>query len=369
MKTTIPNSNTVFLNGREWLIVLGVFIAISLVVYNGFNRWERIPVETDFRSTCWEARMSDYYAYSQWANYARDHYKILLIGDSVIWGQEVPNNETVSHFINQQLGKEEVANLGIDGLTLAALDGMVANYGSAFRNTNAIVELNPLWMSSPKRDMREKGNFHHPRLVPQFDPRIKYFKDFNERLGYVIEHHLKVPPFVRHLMVNYYDNKSVANWLLENPYRNPLSAITFQGPSMMKEKQGLGTDWASREKDPAKIELRDDPFLNPDESVMFEHFLRALDKLKKHNVNAMVLLGPFNTYNLNPESRQKLFTMIGQIKQILDKRGVTYFDATCDLLPSTAYADQCHALASGHAQLAEAMVKDPKVQRWLATVK
>lgn len=369
MKSSIANSNSLILGGREWLLVLGIFTVISLVVYNGFNRWERIPVEPDFRSTCWEARMSDYYAYSQWANYAREHYKILLLGDSVIWGQEVPNNETISHFLNQQLGSEKVANLGIDGLTLAALDGILANYGSGFRDTNAIVELNPLWMSSPKRDMREKGTFHHPRLVPQFDSRIKYFKDFNERLGYVIEHHLKVPPFVRHLMVNYYDNKSVANWLLESPYRNPLSAITFQGPPMMKEKQGLGTGWEGRIKNKDKFKPINDPFLQPEESVMFEHFIKALDKLKKNNVNAMILLGPYNTYNLTPESKQKLFVMIGEIKKILDARNVTYFDSTNDLLPSDAYADQCHALAVGHAQLAEAMVKDPKVQQWLATVK
>lgn len=369
MKTTIPNSNSVILTGKEWLLVIGILVVICLVAYNGFSRWEKLPIEADFRSTCWEERMSDYYAYSEWANYARNHYKILLIGDSVIWGQEVPNNETVSHFINQQLGREEVANLGIDGLTLTSLDGILANYGSAFHDTNAIVELNPLWVSSPKRDLRGDWHFHHPRLVPQFDHRIKYYKDFNERLGYVIEHHLKVPPFVRHLMVNYYDNKSVASWLLENPYRNPLTAITFQGPPMMREKQGLGTDWASRIKKPEDFKPLDDPFVKLDESIQFEHFIKALDKLKKHNVNCIVLLGPYNSYNLTPESKQLLFSTMNDIKKVLDQRGVPYFDSTHDLIPSEFYGDQCHALAGGHALLAEAFAKDPMVQKWLATVK
>lgn len=369
MRQTVQHSNTFVLTGKEWLITIGIFLAISFTVYTGWRFWERIPVEKDFRATCWEARMSDYYAYSQWARYARSHYPVLLVGDSVIWGQEVNNDQTISHYLNEELGGEKVANLGIDGLTLAALDGLVTHYGGDLRDTNAIVELNPLWLSSPKRDFRGGWNFHHPRLVPQFDRRIEYYKDTNERLGYVIEHILRIPPFVRHLMVNYYDNKSVANWLLDFPYRNPLAAINFQGAPMMKEKQGLGTDWESRIEDRTKWKPVDDPFLDPDETIQFGCFLDAIEKLKKRNVNVFVLLGPYNTWNLTPESKTKLFSMMDAIKARLDKEGIPYFDSTRDLLPSNAYADQCHALAGGHARLAEVMTRDPKFREWMNGVR
>ncbi|MHB9029458.1 MAG: hypothetical protein ACYC9O_11880 [Candidatus Latescibacterota bacterium] len=369
MREPISNSNAFLLTGKEWLITIGVFLVLTFGVYTSWYHLERIPVEPDFRSTCWDARMSDYYNYSQWARYAREHYKILLIGDSVIWGQEVDNNQTISHYLNEQLGEEKVANLGIDGLTCAALDGIVTHYGRNLHDTNMIVEINPLWMSSPTRDLRGEWKFHHPRLVPQFNKRITYYKDTNERLGYAIEHILRIPPFVRHLMVNYFDNKSVANWLLEFPYRNPLTAINFQGAPMMKEKQGRGTSWESRIKNKEKWKPVDDPFLEPDESLQFQHFLAALEKLQKRNVNVFVLLGPFNTWNLTPEAKERFFAMMDKVGKKLDDRGIPWFDSTRDLIPSEEYGDNCHALAGGHSVLAAAMAQDAKFREWLNGIK
>jgi hypothetical protein len=174
MREPISNSNAFLLTGKEWLITLSIFLIVSFGVYSRWRHWERIPVEKDFRSTCWEARMSDYYSYAQWIRVARDRYPILLIGDSVIWGQEVANDETISHYLNERLGDGKVANLGIDGLTCTALNGIVTHYGRHLRDTNAIVEINPLWLSSPRRDLRTDWRFHHPRLVSQFDRRIAY---------------------------------------------------------------------------------------------------------------------------------------------------------------------------------------------------
>lgn len=369
MQERIPNSNAFLLSGKEWLVTIGIFLVLTIGVYTQWPKWERLTAGPDYRSTCWEARMSDYYAFSQWISHARDHYKILLIGDSVIWGQEVDNDQTISHFINGQLGGEMVANAGMDGLTPAALEGIVKHYGKGLHDTHAIVELNPLWMSSPKRDLRTDWKFHHPRLVHQFDRRISYYKDVNERLGYAIEHALRIPPFVRHLMVSYYDNKSVASWLIENPYRNPFAAITFHTPPLMREKQGRGTDWQSRIKNPAKWKPVDDPFIDPAASIQFEGFLTALDVLKKRNVSTFVLLGPYNTWNLTPESKARLFAMLDTIGATLTERGIPYFDATRDLIPSGGYGDQCHALADGHALLAAALANDPGFKTWVDGIK
>jgi hypothetical protein len=366
MKQTIPNSNSIILTGREWLITIAVFLAFSATIYNGWYHWEKLAIEPDYRSTCWEERMSDYWAYMQWCRYARSHYKILIIGDSVIWGQEVSNNETISHYLNAQLGKEEIANLGIDGLTDAALDGLVTYYGNFLHDTNVILQFNPLWMGSPSRDMREKWRFHHPRLVPQLNRRLKYYKNLNERVGYLFEHHLRLPPFIRHQMVNYFDNKSIAAWLMDNPYRCPLSAITFKSAPMMKEKQGLGKSWLDRR---GGGRLANEPFLSLNESIQWKCYLDALAKLKKMHVNVFILLGPFNTYALTPASRERSFVMLDAVKEELDRQGLPYFDTTHELIPSREYGDNCHALAGGHAILAEAMVKDPVFQKWMTAIK
>jgi hypothetical protein len=369
MKPTIPNSNHVFLTWREWVITIGLFLLISYVLYFGWYHWETLPLERDYRSTCWEERMSDYWAYSQWSRIARGEHRILQIGSSVTWGQEVPNTETISHYINQEIGRDDVANLGIDGLTNAAMVGLFRYYGRYLRKANIILEFNPLWMSTPRRDLRGKGDdlwtFHHPRLVAQFDRRISYYRGLNERLGYFFENLLKLPPFVRHLMVNYFENKSLAAWLMDHPYRLPLAAITFRGAPMMRERQGLGTSWSSRKG----AEIRDDPFLPLGESVQWEFYLKALSILKKKGSKVFILLGPFNTYCLSARSRERYFSMMDEVKKKLDELGYPYFDSTRDLLPSDEFADQCHLLKEGHVLLARALAKDAAFKQWLVRLK
>jgi hypothetical protein len=368
-KPTIANSNSLFLTPEEWAVAIVLFLAVNGVLYFGWYHWEKLPLEPDYRSTCWAERMSDYWAYSQWTRAARRRYRILEIGSSVTWGQEVPNTETLSHYINRELGRDEVANLGLDGLTDAAMVGLFKHYARGLRDANIILEFNPLWLSTVRRDLRGKGSdiwqFHHPRLVPQFDHRISYYRGFDERLGYLFEHYLKLPPFVRHLMVNYFENKSLAEWLMDHPYRLPTSAVTFRGAPMMKERQGPGTPWSTRQE----AEKRDDSFVSTGESLQWEFYLKALDLLKKKGCHVFILLGPYNSYCLTDASRGRLFSMMDEVKENLGELGYPYFDATRDLLPSEQYGDQCHLLRDGHAVLARALVKDAAFQRWLAGLK
>ncbi len=362
MKKTIPNSNSVVLTGKEWILTLALAGIISFSVYSGWDRWEKIDLVPDYRSTCWEERMSDYWAYEQWSRIACGKFKILLIGDSEIWGQEVANTETISHCLNATLGSEAVANLGIDGLSNAAMEGLFRYYGRHIRHANVILQFNPLWMSSPWRDMREDWVFHHPRLVRPFDRRIHYYRGLGERLGYLLEHCLRLPPFVRHLMVNCFENKSIAVWLLDHPRQLPTGAITFKGAPVMKEKQGLGTPWSSRDG-AGKI---DDPFLSPDRSVEWECYRGALRLLKEKGNRVFVLLGPYNTYNLTDKSRARFFAMMASVKKKLDELGYPYFDSTRDLLPSREYADKSHVLRNGHVLLARAMTQDARFRQWVA---
>ncbi|MDD8015377.1 MAG: hypothetical protein PHX45_06755 [Acidobacteriota bacterium] len=369
MKPTIANSNHVILSGREWIFTVILFLIIGFVLYFGWYHWEELPLESDFRSTCWEERMSDYWAYSQWGRAARARHRVLLIGSSVIWGQEVPHDETLSHYLNDELGAEDVANMGIDGLTNAAMTGLFKHYGRFLRGADVILEFNPLWMSSPRRDLRGKGSdlwqFHHPRLVPQLDRRISYYRGINERVGYLLENDLKLPPFVRHLMVNYFENKSVAAWLMDHPYRLPPGAITFRAAPMMKEKQGLGTSWSSRKE----AEIWDNPFLSLDESIQWEFYLKALRLLRNKGCRVFILLGPYNTHCLTEKSRERGRAMIEAVKHRLDEMGYPYFDTTKGFLPSDQFADQCHLLKGGHMLLARALVDDAAFRKWLGGLK
>ena len=110
----------------------------------------------------------------------------------------------------------------------------------------------------------------------------------------------------------------------------------------------------------------DQPFVDLEESIQFELFLDALDRLKDKNSRVFVLIGPYNEHQLVPGSRAILFERMAELKQILDRLGYPYYDAFSAGLPSRAYADNCHLLAEGHEILARGLVHDPSFQNWLA---
>ena len=101
---------------REWTVAAVIFLVACTVIQQGWYRWERFERVKDYRLPCFGERMSDYWSFVRWCRFARDQYKVSLIGDSVIWGQEVTNDQTISHHLNEQYGQEIFANMGIDGL-------------------------------------------------------------------------------------------------------------------------------------------------------------------------------------------------------------------------------------------------------------
>ncbi|MCE5249215.1 hypothetical protein LLG96_03245 [bacterium] len=364
--SSISVSNAMVLSLREWIITIFAVAVICSVIYYGWNSWESFTPGPDHRETCWAERQSDYWAYNRWIRYAREHYKVLLLGDSVIWGQEVPNTGTISHYINEYYGKELVANLGNDGLFMAGINGIAHYWGDNLSNTNILLQLSPLWVLNLRRDLREdkKYNYHHPRLIPQFSRRIKYHHDLNTRLGYFIERYLRLFPFVRHLMANYYDNKSISGWMMDNPYSNPFKAITFVATPVMAESQGQGISWELK-----KVKPSDEPFVPLSESIQWGLFTDAIQKFREKNTRVFVLIGPFNQYMLTPESQQRLFATVEDAKKDLDAMGVPYFDSFKIGIPSNEYGDSCHLLNEGHMRLAHALLDDESFKQWLAEIK
>jgi hypothetical protein len=363
--SSISVSNSMILSLREWIITAVLTIGICGAIYYGWNSWEKFTPCADYRETCWAEKQSDYWAYNRWMKYARSHYKVLLIGDSVIWGQEVPINGTITHYLNESYGKEIFANLGNDGLFMAGIDGIVKYYGENLNGANVLLQLSPLWMSSPTRDLRapKKSNYHHPRLLPLLDRRITYYHDFNTRLDYFFERYFRIFPFVRHLTAVYYDNMSVSAWMMANPYKNPFSAITFQSTPVMADSQGTDESWNKKD-----TKLMDSPFVNPSESVQWGFYKDALSRLEKKNSKVFVMIGPFNQYMLTPESRVRLFDMVDKIKKELDSMGVPYFDTFQVGIESNMFADTCHVLRQGHILIGQKMIADPKFREWIGSV-
>jgi len=359
--SSISSSNTLILSPIEWIVTFILLGGLCAVVYVGWFSWEHFEPGSDYRPLCWDERMSDYWSHFRWSRYAHKHYKVFLVGDSVIWGQEVDNDQTINHYLNEHYGEEIFANLAIDGLSQAGIRGLIKYYSKYY--DNLIIQFSPYWLFDVNRDLR--GNikrFRHPRLVPQFHPRIHYNNyTLNERLSYKIEHYLKIFPLVRHIIVNYYDNKSVAEWMVEHPYRNPFGAITFKSGEVMREKPGKGLDWETK-----KYALREVQFVPLKESVQWDCFTDTIDMFKSKNVQFFILLGPYNPYILTPESRTRLYSLLKEVKKYFNEHGIPYFEAGSNILPSKFYADGAsHLIYNGHDILAQEFVKDNSFREWL----
>ena len=50
----------------------------------------------------------DYWLYERFAGLAAQHDETLLIGDSVVWGEYVKRDETLSHYLNELSGEDDM---------------------------------------------------------------------------------------------------------------------------------------------------------------------------------------------------------------------------------------------------------------------
>ncbi|HUV63022.1 MAG TPA: hypothetical protein VMW24_03935, partial [Sedimentisphaerales bacterium] len=145
------NSNNVRLSGSEWIVVGIICVAFFLAAPGLWARFEKFGPGPDYRLPY--ALGSDYWLYSRYCRWACSRYDTLVVGDSVIWGHYVSPDSTLSHYLNQYAGRDQFANLGVDGTHPAALGGLLKYYGRNISGKNVILHLNPLWMSSEKHDL------------------------------------------------------------------------------------------------------------------------------------------------------------------------------------------------------------------------
>ena len=106
--TTTPDvttfSNAIRLTGRQWLIV-GLFTAPLLVAPSVWKQYEPLTLEPDYRMP--HDLSNDYWLYERYVGLAARQYETLLLGDSVVWGEYVTREGTLSHHLNALLGREQ----------------------------------------------------------------------------------------------------------------------------------------------------------------------------------------------------------------------------------------------------------------------
>ncbi|MCC6698232.1 MAG: hypothetical protein IT365_21595 [Candidatus Hydrogenedentes bacterium] len=352
-------SNALKMSAPLWCVA-GLFLLVLYFavprLWKGIEQFEPGP---DYRIPY--SLSEDYWLYHRYAGLASQRDAIPIVGDSVIWGQYVVGDETLSHFLNAELGSARCVNMGVNGTHPAALAGLVKHYAQPLKDRRVVVHLNPLWMSSKRHDLQDERarRFNHPRLVPQFYPPIpSYEATFAERIGTVIDRESSLLSWTAHLRVAYYRNKNIPNWTLEHPYTNPLQPITLELPKDGDTPPSEPIPWMKRD-----MGIQDFAWVPLEDSLQWGFFRESIGVLRNRGNQVFVILGPFNEHMLSPASLETYKRLREGMESWLRAEGLDY--VAPQVLPTELYADASHPLREGYALLARNLLDDPTFQEFV----
>jgi hypothetical protein len=339
-------SNAVYLTGWQWIGV-GI-LGVALVLFGPivWQRFEEFDLEPDYRMPY--DLSTDYWLYQRYASLAASKYDTLIFGDSVVWGQYVTRPQTLSHYLNELVGEQQFANLGLDGAHPAALAGLIEHYARGVTGKKVILQCNPLWLSSPRHDLQTADDFqfNHPRLVPQFTTRIPCYKEqISPRIGVLVEQRVPFSAWTGHLQQAYFERTDVPSWTMEHPYSNPLEEFKHGLPPSDDTLRHEPISWIAR-----GIKQQDFDWVELDTSIQWRFFRRAVDILRQRENRIFVLLGPFNEHLLTEKGFEGYQKVRSGMETWLREQGIAYFAPPARR--SEECADASHPLSAGYATLA-----------------
>ncbi|HET6247747.1 MAG TPA: hypothetical protein VFE47_08625 [Tepidisphaeraceae bacterium] len=400
-KTPRFGVNEMRLGVREWLATLAIVLACFVAIPRLWKKAEPLKTDADYRVPY--ALSKDYWLFQRRLEQDVKGDKIAILGDSVVWGEYVRPDGTLSHFLNERydsanapddppqgsppdpaqirpavVSQNRFLNCGINGMFPLAMEGLVRDYAKVLHDRKVIVQCNVLWMTSPKADLSEdkEEDFNHAALVPQFTLRIpSYRADANARLSAVIGRHVQFFQWADHLQIAYYDQHSIPQWTLEddggdppkypNAWKNPLTPLRhgipgegakdpLRGPSSPRHKP-----WNADGAEPTDFE-----WVDIDSSLQWQAFNRVVHLLKDRGNDVLVILGPFNEHMIADDQLAQYRKLHQTIIDRLTRDGFTVVAPPA--LPSSQYADASHPLTAGYAMLARKIAEDGAFNAWLA---
>lgn len=373
-------SNPMRLSWGHWVAVVAV-LAPVLFGLSAMWRWiEPFEPRPDYRLPYEFSQ--DYWQCGRWFRSAAGTDAVLVVGDSVVWGEYAGVGETLTGRLNALSGKGAFANLGVNGLHPAAMAGMLRHHGGMIRGRRVMVVLNVLWMSSPKHDLREapgdweeaQASFNHPALVAQFRPAIpRYAAPFEQRAGILVGRAVPVFEWVSHIKA-----KSAAAGgrpadhareaaapvpssepRIDDPLPRFLDVLTAAVPAPAAGPHGQAVSWEER-----GIPVSSIAWPGANESLQWRFFREVVALLRSRGNRVCVFLSPFNPHLLSPESRGMHDAMVGDMAAQLAREGVAVFRGTPP--PTGEYADASHPLGAGYARLAGELFGNTSFQAWLS---
>ena len=371
----LPITHEVRLTLRQWLAALLTVTLIAVALPRVWKHIERFEVGTDYRIPY--ALSNDYWLYDWYLQKTAAAKSIMVLGDSVVWGEYVKADGTLPHFLNAEAAKPgRFVNAGVNGLFPLAMEGLVRDYGKSLHDRKVIVVCNLLWLTSPKADLQAASDetINHVPLIPQFRPKVpSYQADAATRLGSVIGRYVSLMGWVNHLQSAYFNQRSVTQWTLAedpdhprsypNAYSNPFTQVTCVVPSGRADdlERGEGSrrhkPWSA--EGPRKTAFEWVPLSS---SLQWGAFQRTVDLLRHRNNDVLVIVAPFNEHMIADTSLDAYKSIQSGIVAWLNDNHVPFVQP--DTLPSDLYADASHPLTAGYEVLARQIFKSEAFQTW-----
>jgi len=344
-------SHEIRLSGSQWLIALLLVMLIMWAMPHIWKQIEGFTPDADYRLPY--ELSHDYWLFERYARWAAQEHEVLILGDSVVWGHYVSPEGSLSHHLNDLTNTRGFANMGIDGIHPVALAGLVKYYGQAISNKKVLLCFNPLWMTSKKHDLQteKEFSFNHPRLVPQFVPRITcYANPLSNRIGIALERQSNFLSWITHLKTAYFENSDLLSWTLEHPYASPLPALARDLAQPQTTKQVVAP-WSSQ-----GMRKQDFPWVDIETSLQWRFFRQTVKTLQERENQVFVLFGPFNEHMMQGQSMATYRALQEGAKTWLGNNNVA-FDMPASL-PSEYYADASHPLSTGYQLVARGLLEN-----------
>lgn len=369
-------TNAMRLSLGQWATVLAIVALIAVATPRLWKRIERFDSGADYRIPC--QLSNDYWLFDWRLQKIAGATPIVVLGDSVVWGEYVKSNGTLPHFLNEEAGQpDRFVNAGVNGLFPLACEGLVRYYGTSLHDRKVIVVCNVLWLGSPKADMQAETaeNINHASLLPQFFPRVPcYQADANARLSAVIGRRIAFMGWVSHLQNAYFHQQSILQWTLDedpsrprcypNAYKDPLAQITLAVPAGQGDDADRGagsrrhkpwTAGGSRKAAFEWVELKS--------SLQWAAFQRTVELLRDRDNDVFVIVTPFNEHLIADQSLSGYRAIHAGIMAWLSENRVPH--VVPDKLPSRLYADASHPLTAGYELLARRICQAEPFRKWM----
>lgn len=378
--SSIQSEETVPLRVWGWIVIL--VILANFIIPLIWEKTEKKIVPENARLPYHLSK--DYWLYKSLIEGSRSttqRIPVSVIGDSVVWGEYVDRDATLSAFMNEHSTGQssfKFINAGINGLYPVVLKGLMEGYYPHNRNLPVILHVNLLWMSNREADLQDskERTLNHTSLLPQLFQQIPPYKaSLEQRLEIKMSQQIPLSRLAQHIQAAYFNNQSIPNWTMElgsswppdypNANKNFLNQINYKNLEEEENDPDRGrasarhTSWILK-----GMTEQPDRWVDPESSIQYSAILELTKNLKRRSSSLFVVVGPLNKHMMEPVAAEKCTEMENLVSDWLDKKGISHL--VLPTLPSEMYADSSHPLSLGYDQMARVLMSSAPFSKWLS---